>query len=626
MYIWWWNPYTKRLYVLEAKTTIHGVASLDEAHKLMDNNFDPSKYQFICQTKTGKPYNFSSIEDAEKFAIEKSNKRVSCTVYSNGVAIMTFLNKERLPQWETIFCEKHRVQSRSEFCENAQYHKACRGYWQLANTKVERLGNKVRVVDTHMRYVKCRTGYIATQWDKSSVTFHENGNVIDYRGGHIDHRNVSNIYISGDVEEPLRKELIRLRPELKEVLSTCSFLRIAEVFSRPTYHIAFDTYQNKTWNRPSILYSGYFPREVVDESQIINVLAKRMKIPCTKALKKVYAERLDNMVVVKFLKDIGFKDTNSYQKLVGFGIHFCLNNPKRFADFIKTIIELRSENHVVKMISDTSYDLIFDVIRLYDIMDKDLANVIIKDARNFEEIHETFNRTRSNIRLNERKIKYSEKEEKKFNYVCKSGAKFELASSNKDLAIIGQAMGICVGGYGHEAVAKKTTIIKMTKNGKYIACIEFKDGYVVQIKSSFNNAVPLEFKNDIDEWAANGKINHHCRDYDRIGEPWGKSYNYAHVNPDNFIPEGHEPVFQIIKREHERYTHNNSWFSKTDYIPMRIEERAKLVDVPWTNIVERQTVENEWRRARLEMPMRDHIAQEPIGATFTQLEEDELPF
>ena len=162
----------------------------------------------------------------------------------------------------------------------------------------------------------------------------------------------------------------------------------------------------------------------------------------------------------------------------------------------------------------------------------------------------------------------------------------------------------------------------MMQDDKYIACIEYKRGNIQQIKAKFNNPLQREYKKDIDAWLAHGNIECKCHDYNRIGDAWVSSYNYAHVNPRDFVPVHHDPVLRVVKCKHIRCKHDNRWFMKNDFIVDRIEAEPDYIDDPFMNVViENRRQNNEG----LELRAEDLIPAAPEPA-FEAIETDELPF
>jgi len=615
--IYSWNPKSKKLYIPEAQVTVPSIESFDAAKAFVNaDGFDPMNWKYIIKSKNGKIYNFAVLSDALSAAQEKSTTRVSYSVYENGKAIAGFLNKKRLTDWVTVFKKEadessYRARpSKKEWYYSIPRETYCEDKWLLSTT-IDTAPGKVRICKTYMWYVKCKNGHLSTKFTKASKVFHQNGAVYYYSEGKMQHMQAKDIslYLDEDELTALRTELTKLRPELRQILMTTPYYNLIGVFSRPTAYYCFDTFHKKAWERKNgRLYYGYYPKEVVDESKMIDVLAKRMRVPMTKGLRKLYNENPHNMDVVKFLKESGFKDTNSYQKLTGMGVHFCLHNPAKFSPFFKRMIQLRGENNVARMASDTDFDLLKDVVQSYMTVDEDAADFIMKNARNFEEIHDTFNTScPTKERYVDQKIRYTDKEKKRYNYICKDGIRFELADGSKELAIIGAQMGICVGGYADGALKKYTTIVKMMDGDKYAACIEVKKSSVVQIKAKFNNPVKGEYKHNIDEWLEHGKIECKCYDYSNIGRTWYSDHNYAHIRPADFEPAGHRGVLQIEKRKHVHFKHNNSWFFKSQLEYDRMERIYEMAIDP-----------EEERRAE------EQFHNETVE--FQAIDPDELPF
>ena len=613
--IYSWNPKSKKLYIPEARVTIPGIESFEKAKTFVNaDGFNPLDWTYIVKSKSGKAYNFAVLTDALNAAQQKSTSRVSYTVFQNDKAIAGFMNKKPLTDWVTVFEKKADDSYRTRPSKKEWYYNIPRGRysedkWHIGST-IDVAEGKVRLCRTYMYYTKCKNGHMTTRFTKTSKVFHKDGAVYYYREGKIEHVQAKDIslYLDDDELEVFRAELCKLRPELKQILMTVPYWNLIGAFSRPTAYYCFDTFHKKAWERKGgSVYFGYYPREIVDESKMVDTLAKRMRVPVTKSLRKLYNENPHNMDIVYFLKNIGFKDVNSYQKLTGFGVHFCLNNPEKFAPFFKEFIRIRGENNVVRMTSDTDFELIKDVAQSYMTVDEDAAAIILKDIHNFEEIHETFNVSCPSRERCDQKIHYSSNEKKRFNFECKDGVKFELADGSKDLATIGYHMGICVGGYAPAALKKRTTIVKMMKEDKYIACIEVKGRHVVQLKAKFNNPVRREHKHNIDEWLKHAKLEANCNDYRSIGYEWHSEYNYAHIRPDDFEPAQHQPVLKIVKCKHIHFRHNNKWFFKSQVAGLRMDRIYEMAVDP-----------DAERRAE------EQFHNETAG--FTAIETDELPF
>ena len=595
--IWWFNPMKKELFIPESVTLIPKVASLEDARSLM-STFNPVEWTYIVKSKASKVYNFSALEDAVDTAKKKSARGTIYSVFTKGKAIASFINGKELTRWTTVWESKNKYRTSA----NKFYYSVPKGKFRQEqcsfSVAIETAKDKVRYTNVFIKYIKAKNGHLRIAFSRASKVFHKDGSVYYYREGKIVHEKASNmsIYQDDKVMTILRKELIKLRPELRQILEVVPYYNLIGVFSRPTAYFAFDTFHKKCHERNNgKLYYGYYPKEIVDESKMVDTLCKRMRIPCTKSLRRLYNENPHNMDVVHWLKGVGFKDVNSYQKLVGVGVHFCLHNPDKFKDFFKKFIELRTENNVVRMVEDTDFDLIKDVAQSYTTIDEDAAEFVLKKAKNFEEIHETFNRScPTKSAMQETMIHYTEKEQKRFNLTCDNDIRFELAYSNKDLAIIGAEMGICVGGYANSALAKHTTIVKMMNGNKHVACIEVRNNNMIQLKAKFNNPVERQYKKYVDQWLDHTKLEASCHDYRVIGQPWHSTHNFAHIRPIDYRPAEHHPVLQVVKSKHVSVKHNNNWFFKDihDYDllerimndPQECAERRRCDNIEFTVI------------------------------------------
>jgi len=570
--IWQYNPKKKELFVPEPSIVIPNVKTLDDARNIMNPEFNPVDWTYIVKSKTSKVYNFANLQSAEDLAKAKSKRNTIWTVFQHGKAVVSFMNEKELTKWTTVWERRHSRPTLNEFYYRYPKGEHVVGGYDFSES-IDVAEDKVRYTKVYIHLTKTKNGHLSTKFTRSSKVFHKDGSVHCHAEGRINHVSARDIWLwlPSDGEEIFRAELIKLRPEIKELISEERLVNLPAVFSRPTAYYKFDTFHKKFVRREENLYYGYYPKEVVDESKMIDVLRKRMRIPCTKGLRKLYNESHYNMDVVHWLKSVGFKDVNSFQKLVAIGVHFCLHNPDKFKNFFKKFIELRGENNVARMTCDTDFALIKDVARSYMTVNEDAAEFVLKKARGFEEIHETFNRTcPTKSELIETPIKYTEKEVERFNLKCDNDIRFELASSNKDLAIVGAEMGICVGGYADIALSKRATIVKMMKGNKHIACIEVNGNQLVQLKAKFNNPVEREYKKYIDKWLVHSKTNSGCHDYQCIGKAWHSTHNYAHVRPVDYQPATHTPVLQIIKADHTHYDHVNRWFARNDNYMYRI--------------------------------------------------------
>lgn len=192
----------------------------------------------------------------------------------------------------------------------------------------------------------------------------------------------------------------------------------------------------------------------------------------------------------------------------------CGNPSTDSINFMRWALKDRSADSACKFIKSvlTPNEFTFnDSVRMYtalpDRLRPEKANGSLKD------IHDALVVIDRKWRFGNREIRYSDVE-RSFEMDC-GDYTFRLAKDTDSLYDIGKAMGICVGSYSNEAVAKRCTILTMQKAEKYIACIELhvanKKAYMRQLKSKYNHTV-TEIE-PIVEWVKITGINPDCYDY-----------------------------------------------------------------------------------------------------------------
>jgi hypothetical protein len=81
----------------------------------------------------------------------------------------------------------------------------------------------------------------------------------------------------------------------------------------------------------------------------------------------------------------------------------------------------------------------------------------------------------------------------------------------------------------------------------------------------------LEYKDVLDTWLRQAKLTVACSDYENMGEPWNSRYNYAHINPNNFVEENEPSVLRMVKADATIRPVKDCW----------AEERQKHILLPW---------------------------------------------
>ena len=211
---------------------------------------------------------------------------------------------------------------------------------------------------------------------------------------------------------------------------------------------------------------------------------------------------------------IGIKFDATIQRTIGEIVaRHCVEPEQKTANFMKWALKGRSaastHQFVTSVLTSDSF-LLSDSVRMYEGIPK---THLPNNNGNIKELHDALVVVDRKLRFANKEIELTETE--KSLEMDKSGYSFKLAKDTDTLYDIGKAMGICVGSYGHDAVAKRCTIMTMSKDDRYVACIELrvnkKAVQMVQLKSRFNHTVKEIAP--IVEWVAATGINAECNDY-----------------------------------------------------------------------------------------------------------------
>lgn len=144
-------------------------------------------------------------------------------------------------------------------------------------------------------------------------------------------------------------------------------------------------------------------------------------------------------------------------------------------------------------------ELFRDTIIAFIEIETKKGNVSDCVAKTLKETHDNAWRLNAKLRVLEQKIEYT-KEEMVYQQTV-DDIQFCLPKSTYSLIDVGENMHICVGGYGHEAVNKRCTIVVGYKNNKEEVCIELRGKNIHQAKL-FGNEIPSgETRTAVLKWA-----------------------------------------------------------------------------------------------------------------------------
>ena len=212
-----------------------------------------------------------------------------------------------------------------------------------------------------------------------------------------------------------------------------------------------------------------------------------------------------------------FDNTNYNQSLSHIVDKYCLvsEEAKQSVDFMKWALMGRDANSVYHFIigvfAHQRY-LLTDGARMYKTIVA-MGEELPRNIGNIKELHDELTVTHNKCKNKNLTIKYTNEEQKL--EMDLDGYSFRLAKDTDSLYDIGKALSICVGSYGRSAAAKKCTIVTMSKDDKYVACIELrpkqKEMIMQQLKGRFNHTV-TEIE-PVTEWVAATGIKADCYDY-----------------------------------------------------------------------------------------------------------------
>ena len=521
----------------------------------------PEQECYIVKTKHGKEFKFDTLEEAEKEAAAKSKrlkkKQSCCSIYKGDNYICGYIEGKKLRQWKTLYTGKREKEE---------------GYYKF---EVSDVGVRFQSFSLHPQYN--RDGELHKRIWKADVSysFLDDGKAYVWRRrGMVTNSRFSigdlpfEVFYDEMLFNAVKQELVKRKPELSYLLEQIHYedfkseewicerttvRALMIVYCRPNALFKIDTYKNTVQPRrhiaehlPSLMW--YFPTNIVDESKLIEAIAERAKIPCTKYFKRLYLANPENIFLIQKIIKLGFKNIDNVMSIeTKYHSEKCYCLDGACSSICKKIIKARGERWVIK---NCDFEWLSDVQRMihHGHIEKEIVDYIINNAKNEEEIHNTvidvYNHHSKGIE--NIPFKYS-KNIKEYARNYENNIRFILPSGSKELAVIGATMGICVGSYSDAVIKKTCTIVVLMDGDKYAACIEVRKKKVVQLKAKFNNYVKAEYKQYLDNWANELGIKFETYDYKLIGTSWDSTNDYHRVNPHDFDKEDKPWKLHIVK-------------------------------------------------------------------------------
>ena len=186
-------------------------------------------------------------------------------------------------------------------------------------------------------------------------------------------------------------------------------------------------------------------------------------------------------------------------------------------EFVRRLIKERGDVNALRLLmADSSF--FADTARMYT----QLKNHDVISHNDFKgtlrEIHDKFSRLMDKVRYENVVIKYSDSEINKYNQTI-SNIEFKLAKDTHELIRVGQSMGICVGGYGENAVARSCTIVVAYEDEKPVICIELHSSRLIQAKCKYNNLAQGHLALALKNWVETTGVDaENCCDFIHIAK------------------------------------------------------------------------------------------------------------
>lgn len=180
----------------------------------------------------------------------------------------------------------------------------------------------------------------------------------------------------------------------------------------------------------------------------------------------------------------------------------------------KDLVEEHKESNVVNAVIkiQDGYEL-GSMARSYDYIKELMPGYTLPKRLRLKDIRDTLEKDYKKLKENAYEYHYDKKVQDKLNKEI-DGFKFTLATTSEELVSVGTKMSICVGGYTSNVARKDCMIVYVTKDNKYVGCIEIKpDGTINQAKAFQNNYFEGELLKAFDEYTEMLQLDtHNCYD------------------------------------------------------------------------------------------------------------------
>ena len=334
----------------------------------------------------------------------------------------------------------------------------------------------------------------------------------------------------------------------------------------PNTIVRYDDYQ-KTYKcifEPSDFWDHYCtndfikksPHEIMDHQEYLKMMIKQYKLPKSKSFWKMYLEQPAVLSEVMYFKSCGFKNTDSLRTMVAskvinmFVPGYAGNKSnedvlKTLSAILKKMLKASSESQVARKFSEISEPMryrINDMVYMYNKLKKEKKEYLklVDWSGSFREIHDELSKLITKIKYENRDIPYDQGDYQLREIIGEYT--FDLAKDTNQLVEIGQRMGICVGSYREFVLDKRSKIVHVRSNDKYVGCIELSSTHtLIQAKAKYNNMMTGELAQALKRWVVKKKIKDvdKCWDYKNLNRETQKTFDYHSLELDddgNVVP------------------------------------------------------------------------------------------
>ena len=167
-----------------------------------------------------------------------------------------------------------------------------------------------------------------------------------------------------------------------------------------------------------------------------------------------------------------------------------------------------NENNVINAIIKVQdvYELL-RITRSYEYIKQTMPEYKLPKRLRLKEICGTVELDYKKLRNNSYEYSYNTEIKELLNKTI-NGYKFTLATTSDELVTVGSKMSICVGEYTTNVAKKQCMIVYVTKEDKYVGCIEIQpeNGAIIQAKAQHNEHFTGELLQAFNEYARTNKL------------------------------------------------------------------------------------------------------------------------